>query len=102
MESGLLVPAALFGNTLSFPSLSNYSCFRISEANESMNPLLLGIDHIQLAAPAGCDEAAREFYGSVLGLKGLPKPEKLRARGGMLVPMWRAANPHRSGVGLPA
>ncbi len=40
------------------------------------------IDHIQLAAPKGCEAAAREFYGSVLGLREIEKPESLRARGG--------------------
>lgn len=40
------------------------------------------IDHIQIAAPAGCEEAAREFYGGILGLKEIEKPEALRPRGG--------------------
>jgi len=40
------------------------------------------IDHIQIAAPAGCEEAAREFYGSVLGMAEIEKPPLLRARGG--------------------
>jgi len=26
-----------------------------------------GIDHVQLAAPPGCEEEARLFYGNVLG-----------------------------------
>jgi catechol 2,3-dioxygenase-like lactoylglutathione lyase family enzyme len=41
-----------------------------------------GIDHIQVAGPKGCEEEARKFYGRLLGLKELPKPENLRARGG--------------------
>jgi catechol 2,3-dioxygenase-like lactoylglutathione lyase family enzyme len=41
-----------------------------------------GIDHVQVAAPPGCEEAARAFYCGVLGLEELPKPEALRARGG--------------------
>jgi len=41
-----------------------------------------GIDHVQVAAPAGCEEAARAFYGVLLGLEELPKPEELRVRGG--------------------
>jgi catechol 2,3-dioxygenase-like lactoylglutathione lyase family enzyme len=40
------------------------------------------IDHIQIAAPEGCESAARDFYGSVLGLKEIEKPPVLRARGG--------------------
>jgi catechol 2,3-dioxygenase-like lactoylglutathione lyase family enzyme len=41
-----------------------------------------GIDHVQLAAPPGCEGEARAFYGGLLGLEELPKPEALRARGG--------------------
>jgi catechol 2,3-dioxygenase-like lactoylglutathione lyase family enzyme len=40
------------------------------------------IDHIQIAAPEGCETAAREFYGAVLGMKEIEKPALLRARGG--------------------
>jgi catechol 2,3-dioxygenase-like lactoylglutathione lyase family enzyme len=40
------------------------------------------IDHIQIAAPAGCEEAAREFYGAILGLREIEKPPLLRVRGG--------------------
>jgi catechol 2,3-dioxygenase-like lactoylglutathione lyase family enzyme len=43
---------------------------------------IVGLDHVQLAAPAGCEEAARRFYGEVLGLAELEKPEALRGRGG--------------------
>ena len=41
-----------------------------------------GIDHVQVAAPPGCEQAARAFYGGALGLEELPKPEPLAARGG--------------------
>lgn len=40
------------------------------------------IDHIQLAGPLGCEPAAREFYGSLLGMREIEKPPVLRARGG--------------------
>jgi catechol 2,3-dioxygenase-like lactoylglutathione lyase family enzyme len=43
---------------------------------------ILGIDHVQVAAPEGCERAARAFYGGLLGLDELPKPELLAARGG--------------------
>lgn len=39
-------------------------------------------DHVQLAMPAHQEERAREFYGSLLGLKEVRKPESLAARGG--------------------
>jgi catechol 2,3-dioxygenase-like lactoylglutathione lyase family enzyme len=41
-----------------------------------------GIDHVQIAAPPGCEAAARAFYGGLLGLAELPKPEPLASRGG--------------------
>jgi catechol 2,3-dioxygenase-like lactoylglutathione lyase family enzyme len=41
-----------------------------------------GIDHVQIAAPPGCEAAARAFYGGLLGLEELPKPEPLASRGG--------------------
>ena len=43
---------------------------------------ILGIDHVQLAAPAGCEAQARRFYGELLGLPEVPKPVALQARGG--------------------
>jgi catechol 2,3-dioxygenase-like lactoylglutathione lyase family enzyme len=41
------------------------------------------IDHVQVAGPPGCEPEARAFYGGVLGLRELEKPESLRARGGV-------------------
>lgn len=45
--------------------------------------MLLGLDHVQLAAPPGCEEPARRFFGDTLGLEEIEKPEPLRARGGV-------------------
>ncbi len=44
---------------------------------------LTGIDHVQVAAPAGCEEAARAFYGGLLELDELEKPPALAGRGGV-------------------
>lgn len=41
------------------------------------------IDHIQLAMPKNEEAAARQFYGSVLGLREIEKPESLKSRGGV-------------------
>ena len=41
-----------------------------------------GLDHVQLAAPAGCEAAARAFYGELLGLPEVPKPADMAKRGG--------------------
>jgi len=44
--------------------------------------MLLAIDHVQLAMPAGGEAAARGFYGDLLGLPEKPKPPHLAKRGG--------------------
>jgi catechol 2,3-dioxygenase-like lactoylglutathione lyase family enzyme len=44
---------------------------------------VVGLDHVQVAGPPGCEEEARRFYGGLLGLTELEKPESLRARGGV-------------------
>jgi catechol 2,3-dioxygenase-like lactoylglutathione lyase family enzyme len=43
---------------------------------------ILGIDHVQLAAPPGCEAQARDFYGRLLDLPEIDKPESLQGRGG--------------------
>jgi len=45
--------------------------------------VITGIDHVQLAMPAGGEDAARSFYSGVLGLSEAEKPEPLRAGGGV-------------------
>jgi catechol 2,3-dioxygenase-like lactoylglutathione lyase family enzyme len=47
-----------------------------------MNKLVVGLDHVQVAAPAGCEDEARRFYGELLGLDEIVKPPLLAARGG--------------------
>lgn len=44
--------------------------------------MLIGIDHVQLAMPAGGEDRAEAFYAGLLGLTRVPKPEPLAARGG--------------------
>ena len=47
-----------------------------------MTPVV-GLDHVQVAAPRGCEREAQRFYGTLLGLPEIPKPEPLRGRGGV-------------------
>jgi catechol 2,3-dioxygenase-like lactoylglutathione lyase family enzyme len=47
-----------------------------------MDPRYLGLDHVQIAAPRGCEPAARAFYGALLGMTERPKPAPMAARGG--------------------
>jgi catechol 2,3-dioxygenase-like lactoylglutathione lyase family enzyme len=44
--------------------------------------MITGIDHVQIAMPAGREDAARAFYGGLLGMSELQKPPILAARGG--------------------
>ena len=57
---------------------------------------VVGIDHVQLAIPPGGEAAARRFYAEVLGLTEVPKPEAMRARGGM----WFQAGPVQIHLGI--
>ncbi|WP_156288737.1 VOC family protein [Oceanobacillus salinisoli] len=41
------------------------------------------IDHVQLAAPAGGEEAARKFYQDLLGFQEVEKPALLKKNGGV-------------------
>jgi GNAT superfamily N-acetyltransferase len=54
------------------------------------------LDHVQVAAPPGGEDAARAFYGGLLGLPELPKPERLLARGGV----WFAVGDQQLHVGI--
>ena len=44
--------------------------------------MIVGLDHVQLAMPAGGEDGARAFYIDVLGLAERPKPPHLAVRGG--------------------
>jgi hypothetical protein len=46
-------------------------------------PKVTALDHVQVAMPQGQEAAARVFYGGVLGLPEIAKPESLAARGGV-------------------
>jgi catechol 2,3-dioxygenase-like lactoylglutathione lyase family enzyme len=54
------------------------------------------LDHIQIAAPPGCEAAARRFFGEILGLLEIEKPEPLRQRGGV----WFAVGDHQLHIGV--
>jgi predicted enzyme related to lactoylglutathione lyase len=43
---------------------------------------VIDIDHVQIAGPTGCEPEARRFFGNLLGLTEIEKPEPLRTRGG--------------------
>ena len=41
------------------------------------------LNHVQLCIPFGEEERAREFYGRVLGLEEIEKPDALKPNGGL-------------------
>ena len=43
---------------------------------------IVGMDHVQLAMPAGREDDARAFYDHLLGIPEVAKPPHLAARGG--------------------
>jgi catechol 2,3-dioxygenase-like lactoylglutathione lyase family enzyme len=57
---------------------------------------IVGLDHVQVAAPPGCEEEARRFYGELVGLEELPKPPLLGSRGGV----WFRVGVHELHVGV--
>ena len=57
---------------------------------------VIAIDHVQISAPAACEEEARRFYGGLLGMAEIPKPEAIRARGGC----WFSAGAQELHIGV--
>ncbi len=43
---------------------------------------IVALDHVQLAMPVGGEGQAVAFYEDLLGLRRVPKPERLAVRGG--------------------
>lgn len=45
--------------------------------------MFVALHHVQIAIPAGGEEAAVQFYGDLLGLEPIAKPTNLAKRGGV-------------------
>lgn len=56
------------------------------------------LDHVQVAAPPGCEAGARRFFGDLIGLPEVEKPEPLRSRGGV----WFSVGDRQLHVGVEA
>jgi catechol 2,3-dioxygenase-like lactoylglutathione lyase family enzyme len=54
------------------------------------------VHHVQIAGPGGGEGEARWFFGELLGLSEIPKPEALRGRGGV----WFAVGEQQLHVGI--
>jgi catechol 2,3-dioxygenase-like lactoylglutathione lyase family enzyme len=61
---------------------------------------IVGLDHVQVAAPRvpGVEEQARAFYGGLLGLREIEKPDILRPKGGV----WFSLGQGELHIGLEA
>lgn len=57
---------------------------------------VLSLDHVQLAAPSGCEDEARRFFGGLLGLSEIEKPPLLHGRGGV----WFALGSQQLHIGV--
>jgi hypothetical protein len=42
-----------------------------------ITPVVIALEHVQLAMPAGQESAAKEFYANVLGFTRIPRPPQL-------------------------
>lgn len=58
--------------------------------------MIVALDHVQLAAPAGTEGELRAYYVDVLGMTEIPKPPTLAARGGC----WFRAGPVQLHLGV--
>src|SRR5688572_12560366 len=54
-----------------------------TQATPSNKTMIISIDHVQIAMPAGEEEKARAFYVDLLGFSEIPKPPELAKRGGV-------------------
>jgi len=59
-------------------------------------PGVLGLDHVQVAMPAGQEDRARAFYRDILGMQEVAKPPALSSRGGC----WFSAGTAQVHVGV--
>lgn len=55
---------------------------KLTKVKDMSDPMILAIDHVQLAMPPQQEDRAREYYRDLLGLQEVPKPEALAPRGG--------------------
>lgn len=53
-----------------------------SARGSGAGPAVVGFDHVLLSMPRGGEDAARAFYGELLGLTETPKPPPLDSHGG--------------------
>jgi trans-aconitate 2-methyltransferase len=75
-------PETAAGTVLPFRRIFAVGRRRENAAAPSGGPMIAGLDHVQIAIPAGGEPDGRAFYAGLLGLSEQPKPASLAARGG--------------------
>jgi catechol 2,3-dioxygenase-like lactoylglutathione lyase family enzyme len=58
--------------------------------------VITGLDHVQVASPPNAEVEARRFYGSLLGLAEIPKPDGVADSGGA----WFACGSQQIHIGV--
>lgn len=61
-----------------------------------MSYIFKSIDHVQLAAPKGSEDTARQFFKGILGFDEVEKPEHLKKRGGV----WFTSGHYQIHIGI--
>ena len=65
------VARAIVGHTGRLPEVPDQHTARVLVRRATVGDVsVLGLDHVQLAAPPGCEEQARRFYGGLLLISG--------------------------------
>ena len=78
--SAAAYPQRPWGTVLPFRRV--FVVAQAGRAGMTDRPGLVGLHHVQLAAPRGSEDVLRAFYGELLGMTEVPKPPVLAARGG--------------------
>ena len=68
----------------------------IKQKAADWHPKVIGIHHVQITAPVGQEQAARDFYCKVIGFREIEKPKALKGRGGL----WLAVGDLQVHVGV--
>jgi len=68
----------------------------VKQKASDWQPKVVGIHHVQITAPAGQEQAARNFYCKVMGFREIEKPKALKGRGGL----WLAVGDLEVHVGI--
>jgi catechol 2,3-dioxygenase-like lactoylglutathione lyase family enzyme len=64
-------------------AVTNFQLYLMAQKGWAGIINFMRLSHINITMPKGGEDIARSFYGGLLGLKEIPKPESIRGRGGV-------------------